>query len=508
MSNLSTSDKMKLRREADAAIRLLRKQAWDDLYTFTKIVCGRNLMEIQPHKEVCEMLTLGLDKSDLLNLNFRPPLTTKAVKEAKGKLKKLLMIPRGAFKSTIATNAFPLWLLWHNPDLRIMIDSETLSNAKMYLAGIKDMIENNQLLRKICTDDDGNYILEADKSVAGGWTDGQIILKARQKLGLKEPSIFLSGVDNARTGMHPDVIIMDDLVSERNVTTDDQINKVGDHYKFSLSLLEPGGLQVVIGTRYHMADLYGDLLEMGSYDVYVRPAIAKDGTLFFPTRLTEEFLAEKKKEQGAYIYSSQYMLSPLDEDTAVFRADDIRYYTKLPVIKKSYILMDLAISQKETADYTVIMVVGEDANKNLYVIEYVREHMLPAEMINTLFDVYQRNQVYRVQKVGIESVQFQKALSYFIKDEMKRRGVFMRIVDLKADKDKQRRIRALQPLFEAHTIFIKREHTALESELMEFPFSKHDDTLDALAYILQILKPGRATTRRRYSHIRKSVTGY
>jgi hypothetical protein len=219
----------RLQQAAKAKIELLKKSAWNDFYVFAKFICGRLQMEEQPHREVCEFLTFGVEKTETLALNCQPPLTVASVKAAKGVLKKLLMLPRGTFKSTIASNAFPIWLLWHNPDLRIMIDSETLGNAKMYLAGIRDMIENNEMLRMICVDADGNYLLEPNKAIAGGFTEEQVILKSRKKLGLKEPSLFCSGVDNARTGMHPDVIIMDDLVSERNVGTDVQVEKTKDH---------------------------------------------------------------------------------------------------------------------------------------------------------------------------------------------------------------------------------------------------------------------------------------
>lgn len=228
---------------------LLRESAWDDLYIFAKYVCGYDKMEEHPHLELCEVLTHGIEMSKQLNLNCKPPVTTEVVKELEARLKKLIMIPRGTFKSTVATNAFPIWLLWHNPNLRIMIDSETLANAKMYLAGIKDMIVNNSLMREICTDSNGVYVLEPNYKLSGGFTEEQLILKARTRLGMKEPTIFCSGADNARTGMHPDVILMDDLVSERNVGTTEQIEKVKNHYRFSLSLLEPDGLQVVSGGR-------------------------------------------------------------------------------------------------------------------------------------------------------------------------------------------------------------------------------------------------------------------
>jgi predicted phage terminase large subunit-like protein len=486
----------KLQDLAKAKLELIKRSAWDDFYFFAKYVCGRELIEEQPHRELCEFLTAGLDKTETLSLNFTAPMTNEYVREKCQKLlKKLIMLPRGSFKSTIASNALPIWLLWHNQNLRIMIDSETLSNAKMYLAGIRDMIENNELLKMVCADKEGNYLLEPNKSIAGGFTEEQIILKHRTKLGLKEPTLFCSGVDNARTGMHPDVIIMDDLVSERNVGTEIQLEKVKDHYRFSLSLLEPGGLHLIIGTRYHMADLYGELIDVGAFDTLIRPAKNDDGELYFPARLTQEFLDEQKKSQGSYIFSCQYMLRPVDDSNAIFKRDNIKYYSDKPDIIAKYIMIDLAISQRETADYFVVLCAGIDRGKNIYVLDYIRNRCLPKQQIDHIFNMFtSQNSDGMIKAVGIETVAYQKAMMYLLKDEMKRRGVHMPLKELKADKDKIRRVQALQPLFENHEVFIRTSHVELEQELLEFPLSKHDDVVDALAYIMQLLRAGSINT--------------
>ena len=501
-----------LQRLAKAKLELLKKTAWDDFYVFAKYVCGKELMEEQPHRELCEFLTAGLNNSKQLNLNFTPVITTEYVKNCPQRFKKLVQLPRGSFKSTVATNALPIWLLWHNPDLRIMIDSETLGNAKQYLAGIKDMLDNSTMLKDICTDDRGEYLLEPNKGIAGGFTEEQIILKSRRKVGLKEPTVFCAGVDNARTGMHPDVIIMDDLVSERNVGTDTQITKTKDHYKYSLSLLEPDGMHLVIGTRYHMADLYGDLMDKQTFDILIRPAIDKMNNLYFPARLTHDFLNEQKKEQGSYIFGCQYMLNPVDDSNSVFKRNNIKYWDSLPThFVSKYIMIDLAISQKETADYFVCMCVGVTDEKKIYVIDYDRNRYLPKQQIDSIFRMYDKHSVNgSVKAVGIETVAYQKALLYFIKDEMRRRGIYMPLKELHADRDKFRRIQALQPLFEAGDVYIGLNHRDLEQELLEFPVGKHDDMIDALAYVLQLLKAGNIKTEiQKYSYDpANSVTNY
>ena len=188
-------------------------------------------------------------------------------------------------------------------------------------------------------------------------------------------------------------------------------------------------------------------------------------------------------------FNSQYMLNPIDDTNAVFKKAWVQYYDKLPPLVEAHILTDLAISEKETADYTVIMAVGIAHDKKIYVLDYVRGHFPPKKTIDEIFDMYEKYKpLYRINTVGVESVAFQKAMLYFIKDEMRRRGIYMPLKELKADKDKIRRIGALQPLFENGDVYIKMEHKDLENELLEFPFSRNDDIADSLAYILQVMR--------------------
>jgi predicted phage terminase large subunit-like protein len=363
----------------------------------------------------------------------------------------------------------------------------------------------------LCVDSKGEYILEPNKRLAGGFVEDQVILKARTRVGLKEPSIFCSGVDNARTGMHPDVILMDDLVSERNVATDGQLQKVEEHYKYSLSLLEIGGLIVVIGTRYHMADLYGSLIASKALDTLVRPAINDKGEYYFPKRLSPEYLSNMRKEQGSYIYSCQYMLDPINPDDAIFKKQYIQYIedlTEKPKIVEEYITVDPAISKEDRADYSVIMRQGIDADKKRYVLDYRRERLDPRELINAIFE--EAAKARNLRKIGIETVAFQKMLIYTIKDEMRRRGKYLPVQELKADKDKVRRALQLQPAWENGDIYVSRFHKDLIRELTEFPFSEHDDTVDALAYIEQLLRPAAAKVQSREYHYKplNATTNY
>ena len=409
-----------------------------------------------------------------------------------------------------------------------MLDCATLVNAKMYISAIKDQIDNNDVLKLICTDENGVYVLEPDKNAAGGWTEDRVLLKHRTKLGMKEPSLFVSAVDNNRTGMHPDVIIMDDLVSEATVTTPEQRNKTKTHYRFSLSLLERNGLQVVIGTRYHMDDLYDDLLKNEGFNCIVRPAILPNGKCYFPSKYPMEVLQELRRDQGADIYNSQYMLDPTNEEDAVFKVGNLQYYLedfteayldvenikpKPVAFQQVAVLTDLAITQNKRSDYTVIMIVGITCDKKIYVLDYIQNKLTPSQIVQGIFEQYDkaRNFGY-VNGVYIETVAFQKVMLYLLKDEAKRRGVTIPLKELKTNRDKTLRINGLVPLVDKGDIYISPKHVELKNEMREFPFGKHDDIVDTLAYVLQVMRPGtyakRDTKKYQYNPRVSRLTNY
>lgn len=161
--------------------------------------------------------------------------------------RKLLCLPRGTLKSTLACVAYPIWLLIRNPNLRILIDSELYSNSKTFLREIKGQLEREELTSLF-----GTFKREP-------WSEGEIIIKQRTKI-LKEGSIVCSGIGATKIGQHYDVIIMDDMNGENNSQTPEACEKVIGHYRGNISILEPDGTLVIIGTRWSELDLIGHVI--------------------------------------------------------------------------------------------------------------------------------------------------------------------------------------------------------------------------------------------------------
>lgn len=161
--------------------------------------------------------------------------------------RKLIVMPRGTFKSSLASVAYPIWLLLQNPNLRILLDSEIYSNSKNFLREIKAHLENKEV-----TDLFG--VFKSDT-----WNEGEAIIKQRTK-NVKEASLTAGGIGTEKTGQHYDVIIMDDMNSPNNSNSPENCEKVIQHFRYCQSILEPEGILVLIGTRYHERDLIGEVL--------------------------------------------------------------------------------------------------------------------------------------------------------------------------------------------------------------------------------------------------------
>ncbi|WP_287729207.1 hypothetical protein, partial [Microcystis sp. M061S2] len=88
--------------------------------------------------------------------------------------------------------------------------------------------------------------------------DGLII--AQRTRPWKEPSVSCGGIGTVKVGQHYTHIIGDDYNSPKNSSTPEQRAKIVRHYRYNLSILEPNGVYVLIGTRYSEGDLIGHVL--------------------------------------------------------------------------------------------------------------------------------------------------------------------------------------------------------------------------------------------------------
>ena len=151
--------------------------------------------------------------------------------------------------------------------------------------------------------------------------------------------------------------------------------------------------------------------------------------------------------------------------------------------KQYYITADLAISEKDRADYTAILVGGLDSNGQLHIVNCIRERLSGDEIVDTLLTL---QKVYNPLAVGIEDTQISKAIGPYLNRAMMESGIYMNVVMLKPHRqDKIQRARSIQARMRAGMVKFDKQSDwwlTFEDECMNFPRAKHDDTVDALSY--------------------------
>lgn len=162
--------------------------------------------------------------------------------------RKLVVMPRGTFKSTLGSVAYPIWRLLRNPDLTILLDSELYSNSKNFIREIKGHYQSERFINLF-----GNLI-------GPKWDEGEITIGSR-RANRKEASITAGGLGTTRVGQHYDIILGDDYNSPQNSETPEKCQKVISHVRYNLNILNPGGEYAFIGTRYAERDVIGFFLK-------------------------------------------------------------------------------------------------------------------------------------------------------------------------------------------------------------------------------------------------------
>lgn len=405
-----------------------------------------------------------------------------------------IVAPRGHAKSTVVTLAYVMYCILFKKANFILIISDTYTQAKYFLDSIKKEIETNDLIKFLFGNLQGDVWGESELETANGV---RIVCRgAEQKIrGLKWKQ------------HRPDLIVVDDLENDELVANKERRVKLERWFFGSvLPALSDNGRLIIIGTILHYDSLLNKLSKNPEFNTLFYRAIMNDKPLWEAKYSIEDLdrIRDSYRAQGMIdVFYCEFMNEPLSDENAIFKKSYFKYYKDDEIIIKSlskFLTVDLAISEKETADYTVLMVTGIDGHNNIYILEYLRDRYTPIETMNLIFDLVKK---WDIDVAGIEGVAYQRALQWFIEDEMKRRNFFFRIEELKADTDKQRRIRGLQPRYALGTIFHKPHHTEIEEELLLFPKAPHDDLSDALAYVPQIAFEGSSPA----SEVKEKVSG-
>ena len=412
------------------------------------------------------------------------------------------LAPRGHGKSTIGDVDFCITKVLRNPDIRIMIGSKTQTQASAFLKEIRTHFEQNVNLIRIFGD--------WKKSRDNVWNDKEFTVNRRTVIK-KEATVSALGASGAVVSKHFDIIIGDDLVGFENARTEAQRKVLKEWFYSSLyPTLEPDGEIHILGTRYSPMDLYEDLIKSKNYKINVQQAITvKDGQEYslWESKFSLEKLRSIREEAGLIIFNMQYQNNTELAKGKIFKYKYFKHFEEydidydlnrvrvkvldsqgvpywIPV--RIYMGADLAISEDETSnnDYFVLTVIGVDKNKNVYVLDYLKERLTFNAQLNAILD-YGKNKFPMVERIGVETVQYQKSLAQEI-----RRLSLLPVVNIQTSKDKVTRAMKRSALFENGKVWFRIGMDDLEECLLLFPEVDHDDLFDGLDFALTVADQG------------------
>jgi hypothetical protein len=412
--------------------------------------------------------------------------------EKKERKFKLTLMPRNTYKTSLITIGKSVQYLVKNPNGRILIGNELFDNSKKFLGEIKGHFERNEKFRRCYGD-----------LVGDNWTKEEITVKTRTA-NLKEPSIDTCGIGVIKVGMHYDLIILDDLHSQANTKSRAMINEVIDFYKLALSLLDPNGEMIIIGTRWNYYDLYNHIIENEKhrFDTLVRRAINEKGELLFPEVLNQDFLDSQRLSQGPYIFSCQYYNDPTDDETAEFKKEDINYFNidakgRYCPIEESdehhgpdwknyteremnwYMHLDPSKGVKD-GDLSGLCITAVDI-KNRVFVTYAEGLLLRKnEIIDKMIELLRDNRY--ITRLLIETRGFQEYIADDIYTRCRAENIPLQILDIMSNDRKEDRILGLQPIFSRGDIYLAKGMFELEDEILRYGSSKYDDVLDSLSF--------------------------
>lgn len=476
---------------------LVKQAAEADLLTFIKLVAPHRVLGAV-HEELCRWWQREDAKDN-----------------------QLVLLPRDHQKSAMIAYRVAWWITKH-PDTTVLYVSATANLAEKQLKAIKDILVSD-IYRF--------YWPEMVNELEGKrerWAVDEISVDhpKRKEEGVRDATVKAAGITANVTGLHCQIAVLDDVVVPDNAYSQSGRESVRAFYSQLSSIESTGAQEWAVGTRYHPADLYRDMMEMTEiyweedddeetevevYEVFEK-VVEINGEFLWPKQrrkdgktfgFDQKELARKKaKYLDVTQFYAQYYNNPNAVETQLIDRSRFNYYERNRIENFSgswyygdkllhvYAAMDFAYTVTNTSDYTVIMVVGVDEDNNYYVLDIDR---FKTNKISVMYDraesVYRK---WRFKRMRCEVVAAQRLIVQQFKDYMRGQNIVFTIDEYNPPRtmNKSERIAAtLEPRYSNNQIWHYKGGNCqtLEEELvMNNP--EHDDVKDALAACIEICK--------------------
>lgn len=408
--------------------------------------------------------------------------------------------PRGHAKSTAITHSYTLAKIVFRESRFVVVVSDTEAQSILFLGDIKKEVVENEPLRELFGID--GLEKDAETDVIIRFLDGHLV------------RVVAKGSEQKMRGLkwrnlRPDLIICDDIENDELVMNKERREKFQRWFSSALlPVRSDKGIVRMVGTILHADSLLESFMPkyndpntvrtpLKDYNRHPKYWLASKfrahnpdfSQILWASKKTKESLLAIRAQYEARglldAYSQEYLNHPIDESNTHFRRSDFLRVTDEDRKKRLnyYVTMDLAVTSKQTADYSVFMVWGVDPDGYIHIRNVIRARMDSLEIIDTIFELFAiYDPTMFVTEKGLISNSIMPAIIKRQDEENK----YFRFELLPSMVDKLQRSQAIRLRARAGKVKIDKEadwYTTLEDELMMFPRSAKDDQVDAFALI-------------------------
>ena len=486
------------------------------------------------HEEICNGFFVAKDPANYFSFD-------KFAHAYAGLKERMLLVPRGGFKSSINMADCVQWVICF-PAITIAILTGKLGLAEDFVGEVKahftleenfdEQVKMKYVPRKMQDPETGEWspsmfqVMFPEHCVEPQEGKKSEFQTPAVKAGDKEPTMRATGIEQSLSGSHFCLLKLDDVVTEDNSLTITRILALNHRIGVDKALMHPYGFFDVIGTWYDERDYYGKLIkyeealkEQGESPTTIiyRRAVwwltqaskaagkveieqtEQDYTMWFPARLPYKKMREESKKDPEG-FAIKYLNDPRQIHKIKFpRELLIRRTLPHHVIPQSGMIVtavDAAYSVKNWADYTVIVTALIYGGK-FFILNMVRgrfdEYALPQVIANTGFK-------WKPKRIVIEDSMGVKWMGRELKREMDKLQISIPVEYASLgfgnkSRSKSMKAKPVLRLLGDERMFFANSCESLEeiyTELEQFTGTvddTHDDIVSALSLLVEIFSP-------------------
>jgi len=384
----------------------------------------------------------------------------------------LVLGPRGFGKSWICNRAFVLWNILKNPDIRLVVVSKTLAQAKLQPNVMKLHFQDPVFISFF-----GEWYSRDLQ-----WDQLRFTVKKRTKI-LDTPTLTALGLESTIRARHVDLIVCDDLVDKNNCRGIAAVRTIETFINEILPMMLAGGRIHVNGTTHSPEDLHAYIMKNKLMKTLKIKALYYDSEgkphsiweSFFPT----EELLRRKRIMGTLRFNLEYQM-----DFSQLEGNIISPYwliTDRTDFDRSTWLTGIGIDPASGSgpDETCFVVVGinPDYPEKVYILDYLAGKFSYEQIKSHLINLEHK---WNTKFINMEVTGFKMLHDQLLQDGFDIKGSI-------ASESKVMRFTKYLTKFEnGHIIFNEEiDWDKMFTQLLTFPHSKHDDCVDALYYALE-----------------------